>query len=68
MTLQELFELCDNIYGDTRIIVRSGYLETKVDEGRYVDMYAKYGEAKITGFRIDDRLHATIVIERGFDE
>ena len=61
MTLQDLFDLCDNLGYGTRIIVRNDRMKY-IDEGSYPEMHALYGSKEIIAFKIDDYRHATVYL------
>ncbi|MBP3683378.1 MAG: hypothetical protein J6J12_00235 [Oscillospiraceae bacterium] len=58
MTIQELYAVCENLNHHTIFEVRTTEPNGPgkyVDEGKYSELFTKYSDKKITGFKLDDR-------------
>lgn len=65
MTIQELYEVCENLNHLTNFEVRT--TETNgpgnyIDDGKYSELFTKYGDKKITGFKLADRYGRLCII------
>lgn len=59
MTIKDLYAVCDNLDHNSWFEIRKTYpipgdVGVRIDEGKYMELHAKWSDHRIKGFKVSD--------------